>query len=163
MMHRIGLTMIASIVAALSLSGSASAQYSPYQQPTRRPSFSPYLNLTRPGGATLNYFGLVRPELEFRRNIGGLQQQTNALTEAANNPNTVDQGIRPTGNSASFMNYSHYFGLRSSAPNPIGSAGGGGGGPGSFGVARQSGPGSFGTARGSGPGSFSPAGATMRR
>lgn len=34
---------------------------------TRGPSFSPYLNLLRRGNSTLgNYYGLVRPELEFR-------------------------------------------------------------------------------------------------
>jgi len=148
---------------AFVVAGSASAQFQPNQPPPRRPAFSPYLNLVRPGGGpTLNYFGLVRPELEFRQNIGGLQQQTNSLTEAANNPNTVDQGIRPTGNSASFMNYSHYFNIRSTAPSPFNPTGPIGG-PGSFGVARQSGPGSFGAARPTGPGSFSPAGAAMRR
>ena len=36
--------------------------------PTNRPTFSPYLNLLRRGNSTLgNYYGLVRPELEFRR------------------------------------------------------------------------------------------------
>jgi hypothetical protein len=33
-----------------------------------RPAFSPYLNLLRRGNSTLsNYYGLVRPELDFRR------------------------------------------------------------------------------------------------
>jgi|GEM_PF-2366055 len=35
--------------------------------PTSRPTFSPYLNLLRSGNSTLfNYYGLVRPEVEFR-------------------------------------------------------------------------------------------------
>lgn len=35
--------------------------------PTSRPTFSPYLNLLRGGNSTLfNYYGLVRPEVEFR-------------------------------------------------------------------------------------------------
>ncbi|MBI1314170.1 hypothetical protein GC176_22985 [bacterium] len=35
--------------------------------PTSRPAFSPYLNLLREGNSTLfNYYGLVRPEIEFR-------------------------------------------------------------------------------------------------
>jgi hypothetical protein len=154
--------MIASLAMTLVLAGSSWAQFSPYQTPVRRPSFSPYLNLVRPGGPTLNYFGLVRPELEFRRDIGGLQMQTNTINEAVNNPNTAEQGIRPTGNSASFLNYSHFFNIRSNAPSPFNPTGAIGG-PGSFGVARPTGPGSFGAARGTGPGSFSPAGATMRR
>src|SRR5262249_56944980 len=57
--------------------GQAQAQYSlrpgiggGYTPP---PAFSPYLNLARPGSPTLNYFGLVRPELAFRSGILGLQ------------------------------------------------------------------------------------------
>jgi hypothetical protein len=39
-----------------------------------RPSFSPYLNLLRGGNSTLaNYYGLVRPELDFRRANSQLQ------------------------------------------------------------------------------------------
>ena len=35
--------------------------------PTSRPTFSPYLNLLRSGNSTMfNYYGLVRPEVEFR-------------------------------------------------------------------------------------------------
>ena len=33
---------------------------------TTRPAFSPYLNLLRQGDPVLNYYGLVRPEQEFR-------------------------------------------------------------------------------------------------
>ncbi len=33
---------------------------------TSRPTFSPYLNLLRQGDPVLNYYGLVRPEKEFR-------------------------------------------------------------------------------------------------
>lgn len=32
----------------------------------RRPAFSPYLNLLRGGNPVLNYYGIVRPEQEFR-------------------------------------------------------------------------------------------------
>ena len=35
----------------------------------RPPSFSPYLNLVRGGSSTLNYFGLVRPEVQFRNSL----------------------------------------------------------------------------------------------
>ncbi len=34
---------------------------------TSRPAFSPYLNLLRGGDPVLNYYGLVRPEQEFRK------------------------------------------------------------------------------------------------
>src|SRR4051812_45352389 len=45
--------------------------------PITRPAVSPYLNLLRtdqPAG--LNYYNLVRPQVEFRSSIGQLQQQT---------------------------------------------------------------------------------------
>src|SRR4051812_21020503 len=39
-----------------------------------RPAFSPYLNLLRQGGTpTLNYFGLVRPQMQANQAIANLQ------------------------------------------------------------------------------------------
>lgn len=40
-----------------------------------RPAYSPYLNLLRPGNTALNYYGLVRPEQEFRSTNQQFQQQ----------------------------------------------------------------------------------------
>ena len=63
------------IVALLFVAGSdsASAQSRPNKafanarSPiTSRPTISPYLNLLRQGNPALNYYGLVRPEQEFR-------------------------------------------------------------------------------------------------
>ena len=48
-------------------------------QPQNPPPYSPYLNLNRPGAtAAQNYFGLVRPELEFRNAYRVIQQQVTA-------------------------------------------------------------------------------------
>lgn len=70
---------LALLVASLSLflAESAQAQYpqSPgfggnpgFGRTQNRPAFSPYLNLLRGGNTTLfNYYGLVRPEQDFRR------------------------------------------------------------------------------------------------
>lgn len=52
---------------------------SPLSQ-TNRPTFSPYLNLLRRGNSTLgNYYGLVRPELEFRDANAQFQSNFGAL------------------------------------------------------------------------------------
>lgn len=82
-MHSVALAVL---VASLSILGAESAQA---QYPTRgygtggsfgrgpqsRPSFSPYLNLLRGGNSTLfNYYGLVRPEQDFRQADSQFQQ-----------------------------------------------------------------------------------------
>ncbi|MFO0808537.1 MAG: hypothetical protein U0746_07940 [Gemmataceae bacterium] len=85
-----------------------------------RPPFSPYLNLTRPGNTAINYYGLVRPEVDFRNSLNGLQSQYNALNQDANDPRNA-QSFPGTGHGAAFLNYSHYYALRgSSARSPIG-------------------------------------------
>ncbi len=92
---------------------------------TPRPAYSPYLNLLRPGGSTTqNYYGLVRPEQDFRNSIGGLQSQI-----ATSNQPSVDQfsgnsAFPTTGHRTAFMNYSHFYALRGRS-----SIGGGGGSP----------------------------------
>lgn len=67
-----------------------------------RPSFSPYLNLLRGGNSTLaNYYGLVRPELAFRRadselqsGIGQLRGDLNASRSRYNASNLPVSGHR---------------------------------------------------------------------
>ena len=53
-----------------------------------RPTFSPYLNLLRQGNPALNYYGLVKPEQEFRaandqfRNqVGEVRQKVDELEQ----------------------------------------------------------------------------------
>ena len=73
--------LICMIALSCGLAASDSAAQLPYLQsrsfsnygrtggigPTSRPTFSPYLNLLRSGNSTMfNYYGLVRPEVEFR-------------------------------------------------------------------------------------------------
>lgn len=96
-------------VALLVLQEHANAQAPP---PLRQPSYSPYLNLTRPGNVANNYYGLVRPELEFRNSVNNLQQQYNNLNQPANNLNSVEAPFPGTGHATSFMNLSHYYGNR---------------------------------------------------
>jgi hypothetical protein len=123
-------------VASLGLATSAAAQ-APYQprlfapvQPQTRPTYSPYLNLARPGNAAVNYYGLVRPELEFRAAIGSMRQQLGTLAQevaAPEEPLTMPA----TGHPVQFLNYSRYFmnlgagrpGQPAAAGRPAGAAG----------------------------------------
>jgi len=83
-----------------------------------RPTFSPYLNLLRRGNPAVNYYGLVRPEVEFRNSVNQMQQQLNSVQstvdQEANNPNAVTTGHR-----TQFQSYGHYYPAK-------GGAGGGG-------------------------------------
>jgi hypothetical protein len=71
------------------------------------PSFSPYLNLLRGGNPAINYYGLVRPELEFRGAIRQLQQQVETIP-GQGLPAAAGQ-LPPTGHPVQFMNLSHYY------------------------------------------------------
>ena len=101
----------------ISLSGAAQAQKVPFgpqnnawggMVPPTPPVFSPYLNLNRQGAsAAVNYYGLVRPQLQFRNAIQGLQSQAtqvNPFTQAA----AADQTLT-TGHQFGFMNSRMYF------------------------------------------------------
>src|SRR6476660_2932481 len=76
-----------------------------------RPPYSPYLNLTRPGNTAINYYGLVRPEVDFRNSIAGLQSQYGTLNQEVNDPRAA-QSFPGTGHGATYLNYSHYYVLR---------------------------------------------------
>src|SRR5438132_8286218 len=82
---------------------SAAAQYSP---PVTRPTVSPYLNLlNRSNSTALNYYGIVRPQVEFRSNIGQLQRQ-GALTQEEIRDSA---GGLVTGHPTYFFTYGSYF------------------------------------------------------
>src|SRR5207237_1344079 len=75
------IVVAAAVLGLLAVSGRAAAQvpaptpFGPRLGGATAPPFSPYLNLTRPGGSpTLNYSGLVRPELQNRAAAQGLQR-----------------------------------------------------------------------------------------
>ena len=73
------------------------------------PAYSPYLNLLRNGNpAYINYYGLVRPEVDIRNQVYGLQQGVAANAEAVS---SYDQttGLPLTGHATQFLNTSHYF------------------------------------------------------
>lgn len=49
--------------------------------PASRPTFSPYLNLLRNNRVGLNYYGIVRPEIDFRASEDRLQSGLNRLDD----------------------------------------------------------------------------------
>jgi hypothetical protein len=85
-----------------------------------RPAVSPFLNLFRPGtNPAINYYGLVRPEIEFRGSIAGLQQQVGTLGAATTLEAQAAAPLPTTGHSVAFGNYGGYFG-RSLSAGPVG-------------------------------------------
>ena len=87
--------------------GGASAQTGAGPAPSR-PAVSPYLNLLRPGNSPgVNYYGLVRPQLELQNGLRNLQQQvqTNETAIAG-----LNKAILPTtGHTSTFLNTGGYY------------------------------------------------------
>ena len=101
---------MSTVLAALAMSAAASAQTPYFQESPRRPAFSPYLNLTRSGGGLAqNYYGLVRPELEFRRNDNLLRNDTQALAYGLAAASTAP-GELQTGHPVGYMTHLKYYG-----------------------------------------------------
>ncbi len=81
----------------------------PGPAPNLPPPYSPYLNLLRNGNPTyINYYGLVRPEVDFRNGINNLQQGVAANTASISQTDQAT-GLPLTGHPTQFMNTSHYF------------------------------------------------------
>jgi hypothetical protein len=94
----------------------------------RTPAFSPYLNLNRRGvNPAINYYGLVRPEIEFRNSIQNLQADVTALGAQAASGQSGGTAFPATGHPTQFNNLSGYFPASGAArgnARPSGSAGG---------------------------------------
>ena len=110
---------IAGLAAILVSASSAYAQpqIGSYTAPVvnPRPLISPYLNLNlRPGAASaVNYYGIVRPQMENHQAIQNLQQQFQMTQDYGVGQQTgqTQQGeMLPTGHViGGYFNYSHYF------------------------------------------------------
>ncbi len=104
----------AAVGAAVALSaGTARAQFGYYSPPATSPfprsPISPYLNLARGGNPAINYYGLVRPEIQFQQSIYGLQQQVGGLSQMQALQSEAARSSATTGHPTRFFNYSHYF------------------------------------------------------
>lgn len=82
----------------------------PQVNPYYRPPVSPYLNLTIGGSPGINYYGIVRPQLQTNAALQQLQQAQ--IQEAVDLSQVYNQGVPITGVRSQFMNFSHYYGGR---------------------------------------------------
>ena len=80
----------------------------PPGNPLGSPVLSPYLNLARGGNPAINYYGIVRPQQELRRDYQQLQQEILANQYALTTAETGAVQLT-TGHAARFFNYSHYY------------------------------------------------------
>ena len=116
------------------MSGSAKAQTSPFNpyggtsSNITRPPYSPYLNLLRNGNsAAVNYYGLVRPEIDYRNNLNQINRDVTGLRrDVGNLRQDVQDGsstVPGTGHGVSFLNTRGYFFNLGSASSSSGSSG----------------------------------------
>ncbi len=108
-MKSFGQVVCGLVVLGLGL-GEARAQMQdfPVLQP---PGLSPYLNLFRPGSnPALNYFDLVRPQLQSQANIQALQQQQGLLQQQFRQQFTPTPSGQGTAKVPGYMTHGKYFG-----------------------------------------------------
>jgi hypothetical protein len=103
-------------VGLLGAAGLASAQLQQIQQgnPYYRPPVSPYLNIVGQNNPAINYFGIVKPQMDFNRQIQNLQYQQGvyAMKTQLGVPIEDDDPTAyytVTGHPAMFGNLSHYY------------------------------------------------------
>jgi hypothetical protein len=126
--------IIYNLATLFGLLGSAApglAQYLPNLQPPFNPNpgtpptVSPYINLSRglnpaAGSPGIAYYGLVRPQVDFRSSIGQLQNYQEAQRVGAEEAAITGPVI--TGNAASFQTHTRFFQTRGAG---VGAGGGG--------------------------------------
>jgi hypothetical protein len=85
--------------------------FPPYGGYVPAPAVSPYINLANPNlSPAISYYGIVRPELQTRAAIFGLQNQVNTLGYDQAATDQAARGVLVTGHPVFFLNYSHYYG-----------------------------------------------------
>ena len=70
--------------------------------------FSPYLNLTRGGSAAINYYGIVRPQINFQSQLQTVQAQQQAGSASFEPDNPLMPGL-VVGTRVRFLNTQPYF------------------------------------------------------
>jgi hypothetical protein len=77
-------------------------------RPVGSPGISPYLNLVRPGASpAINYYGIVRPQLQYNTAINSLEQQVAASKVAITAQESLN--VPTTGHQVAFLRYQQYF------------------------------------------------------
>jgi hypothetical protein len=82
------------------------------------PTLSPYLNLTRGGSAGINYFSLVRPQIETQKSLAQINQELMMAPGFGAGALGTSTGFGATsgftgqeGSAAVFLSYGPYFPL----------------------------------------------------
>jgi hypothetical protein len=100
---------IAALLLAFSGQTARAQLGAPPNQPLAGPVISPFLNLNRSGASPgINYFGLVRPQLQLQSELTQLQTQV-TTQQYLDNTALTNRPITDTGTGAGFMNYNRYF------------------------------------------------------
>jgi hypothetical protein len=97
--------------------------YGPFMRP---PAVSPYLNLLNSGNPGINYYLLVRPEIEFRARANQLEAALQNLEQRRGQPATgeteellrtlnIADPLRGTGHPVVFGDYYPYYNMRGAA------------------------------------------------
>jgi hypothetical protein len=121
-------TLSLALTLALAQDIYAQPQIGSYSPPVvnPRPVVSPYLNLNRGGSPpAINYYGIVRPQIENHQAIQGLQQQVQTTqTQLQNQTGAMaNEEMAPTGRAVGgYLNYTHYFPLFSRGAGGSGGA-----------------------------------------
>jgi hypothetical protein len=113
------LTLLVLLTSADSCFGQVFGQ--PFGQPSQRPAVSPFVNLNRPGtNPAINYYGLVRPKLDFYSSINQLQQGVYANQQAIATGVGGQQGpfLPITGVAANFQTQNRFFMTRGGRGGP---------------------------------------------
>jgi hypothetical protein len=120
------LFLLVGLLGVLARPDLAPAQVPFGQFPSPRPPVSPYLNLNRPGtDPAINYYGIVRPQLQFYGGIQSLQQDVAANQAAiATGFGTAQNLVPTTGVVANFMTESRFFFTRGGRSPGMRGAGG---------------------------------------
>jgi len=117
-MKRLTLTVVASFALFATLAGGrAGAQVvgmpyvPPATSPFARPVVSPYVNLGLPGNPGINYFGLVRPQIQATAAFNQLQTQYTTLDQQllASQAGGATGYPLVTGHRSAFLNHYAYF------------------------------------------------------
>jgi hypothetical protein len=89
-----------------------------------RPALSPYYNLMRrEGGTSVNYYSLVRPQIDAAERARSQQKQIQQLQQQVSRPASQAGTGVTTGHPSYFMNLSHFYPSLGAGSSPGRSAG----------------------------------------
>src|SRR5262249_25122255 len=105
------MAVLVALLAPFFAASGARGQYPASGPPTTSPPpVSPYINIIRRGADPgINYYGIVKPQVDTRASIQGLQQQVQSINNDVQQGNQ-QTGLPTTGHPVQFQNLTPYFG-----------------------------------------------------